>query len=97
MDLRNDCWICFRKVASGLGRYPFTCANGHTLYRGSGASFDMETGKMGIPARCYEPPASEVEWMTLIDQHRKDAAHYATRLNEVIGELNALKAERAEA
>lgn len=37
MSNRENCLLCVSKVASGLGAYPWTCANGHTLYRGGGA------------------------------------------------------------
>ena len=77
------CLICLSVVASGLGSYPFTCANGHTLYRGSGATFDMETGAITIPARYYEPPASEAEWIALIDRERRERAACSKRLTEV--------------
>ena len=55
MDVRSDCEICLRKAGSGLGGYPFTCANGHTLYRGSGLVFNPKTGDLGVPMSFYEP------------------------------------------
>jgi hypothetical protein len=39
---RESCPICVSVVASGLGRYPFRCANGHTLYRGGGATVSFD-------------------------------------------------------
>lgn len=38
-DRRESCQICVIKVMSGIGLYPWTCKNGHTLYRGGGAVF----------------------------------------------------------
>lgn len=32
----DSCPVCWRMAHSGLGTYPFTCANGHTLYFGAG-------------------------------------------------------------
>lgn len=36
-DVKADhCGLCLSKVYSGLGSYPWTCGNGHTLYFGAG-------------------------------------------------------------
>lgn len=36
-EVRADhCGICHSKVHSGIGLYPWTCTNGHTLYFGGG-------------------------------------------------------------
>lgn len=48
---RGRCPPCLSKMLHGLGGYPWTCSNGHTLYRGSGFGAFGEP----IPAFCYEP------------------------------------------
>lgn len=48
---REDCFICWRKVGSGLGEYPWMCGNGHTLYHGGGLGWGFR-----VRPDCWEPP-----------------------------------------
>lgn len=55
-DERARCPICISVVSSGLGRYPFRCANGHTLYRGGGATIVRQAGfEIRVPPWSYRP------------------------------------------
>lgn len=50
-ERREYCLPCVSVVSSGMGRYPWTCQHGHTLYRGGGATMYWTVGPWS-----YRPP-----------------------------------------
>ncbi len=54
---RERCLICISKVSSGVGTYPWSCANGHTLYRGGGATYQLPFGPSTVGPWSYRLPS----------------------------------------